>query len=235
MGMNCELCYQEELIEGVFISRINRFVAIVLINGTSHNVHLPTTSRMKELLIHGNTVYLTYNNRQNRATSYSLVAVKHNDILVSIDSGMPNKILRHALSNHYIDELSDWNLDKCEIKYNSSRLDFRLVKDDKIMYIEAKSVTLVINKTAFFPDAPTTRGTRHLLELIEARKSGFEATVIFIIQREDAFNFEPNKMTDSEFASALKLASDAGVMILPIKCHVTRQSIRLQGAVPVNL
>jgi sugar fermentation stimulation protein A len=235
MGMSCEFYFREELTQGEFISRSNRFSATVSIDGNIHEVHVPTTSRMKELLITGTTVYLSYNASVKRKTSFDLVAVLHNGIMISIDSGMPNKILRQALFNHQIDELSDWNLDKCEVKFNSSRLDFRLVKAEKIMYIEAKSVTLVSGKTALFPDAPTSRGTRHLFELIEAKKSGFEAAVIFIIQRDDADNFEPNAKTDSAFASALKHAHNAGVIILPIKCHITKQYVQLCGAVAFKL
>ncbi|MEI6521732.1 MAG: DNA/RNA nuclease SfsA [bacterium] len=226
--------YSQELVSAEFEYRRNRFVAIVEINGNSIEAHIPTTSRMKELLYPRAKVYLSYNPGINRSTQYDLKAVVYNEILVSIDSGVPNKILRNALENHCIAKLADWSLDKCEVTYGKSRLDFRLINGEKIMYIEAKSVTLVNDCIALFPDAPTSRGTRHLYELIDAVKNGSQATVIFIIQREDAVYFSPNKITDRLFADTLKQAYQAGVEILPLKCRVTTRSINIIGEVPVN-
>lgn len=228
-----EMLYQVELLPATFECRKNRFVAVVKFNNNICNVHVPTTSRMRELLYPGANVFISYNAGKNRKTQYDLKAVMFNDILVSIDSGVPNKILQKALSNHDIDKLSDWSLDKCEVVYGNSRLDFKLSMDEKIMYVEAKSVTLVNEGLALFPDAPTSRGTRHLFHLINAIENGYQAAVIFIIQREDAVRFSPNKVTDPLFTAALKEAYNAGVQVLPLKCIVTTQSIKIISEVPI--
>jgi sugar fermentation stimulation protein A len=228
-----EMFYQDELIPATFENSLNRFVAVVKFNDNICNVHIPTTSRMRELLYPGANVFISYNSGKNRKTQYDLKAVIYNGILVSIDSGVPNKILQKALSNHDIDKLSDWSLDKCEVVYGNSRLDFRLSRGGEIMYVEAKSVTLVNEGWALFPDAPTSRGTRHLFHLINAVENGHQASVIFIIQREDANSFSPNTATDPVFAAALKEAYNAGVQVLPLKCIVTAKSIKIVAEVPI--
>ncbi len=233
MGLTGELYFPDDLITAEFINRKNRFVAVVNVDGKICEAHIPTTSRMKELLFPGAIVYLAYNPGINRITKYDLKVVQYNGILVSVDSGVPNRILKKSFQDRMVHELSGWSLEKSEITIGSSRLDFLLDNSGKKMYVEAKSVTLAINNVAFFPDAPTARGTRHLHELIEVINNGFQAAVIFIIQRDDVTSFSPNRITDRAFADALQEAKDAGVIILPLKCQITTKSIKIIGSVPV--
>ncbi|WP_252187551.1 DNA/RNA nuclease SfsA [Anaeromonas gelatinilytica] len=222
------------LVEGKFISRLNRFVAEISIDGNIYFSHVPNTGRMKELLIPGARIIVRKVNNLNRKTEFDLLMVYHNNILVSIDSSMPNKILYDALINKEISFFRDYMEVNKEVKYKNSRFDLSL-KGKTNTLIEAKCVTFVDNGTAKFPDAPTTRGTKHVLELIEATKENFNAAIIFIIQRNDAEIFSPNHQMDPKFSEALKLADQYNVKIKAIKCHVNNKNIKLWKEVKVKL
>ena len=223
-----------KLLPAVFQERPNRFLARVLIDGEEALAHVSDPGRLKELLVPGVEVYLRPA-KGARKTKFDLVLVKHKGLLVSLESTLPNKLVELALKERFFDELAHYQQIQREVKYNDSRLDFCLSNDDDKCFIEVKSVTLVEDGLALFPDAPTLRGTRHLKELIKIKEEGMRAISLFIIQREDATSFSPHETMDPLFASTLKEAQDAQVDVWAYKCRNTLDAVFLEEQVAVKL
>ncbi|MDG6223038.1 MAG: DNA/RNA nuclease SfsA [Candidatus Bathyarchaeota archaeon] len=200
-----------KLLKGHFVERLNRFLAQVEVNGTVESCFLPNPGRMRELLVPGVEVLVRDAEKKNRKTKFDLIGVMHEGELVSLDTMVPNKLVFEALKNKAIEEFSRYNFVKPEQAYGHSRFDFFLANDDEKCLLEIKSCSLVEDGVALFPDAPTTRGRRHLLELIEAKKEGYRACVLFVIQRVNAHVFGPNDKTDPDFGEAFRLALKNGV------------------------
>lgn len=210
-----------ELVKGRFIKRLNRFEAVVEIDGNQELVHVPNTGRLRELLTENTVALLRKYDKKTRKTKFGLLLVKKDEVWVSIDSAnVPNKIVHEALKNKFFEQFSDYREIRREVTMLNSRFDFGLYSGEHEYYIEVKGVTLVEDRQAFFPDAPTTRGKKHLEELTQIKMSGKGAGVIFIIQREDADVIRPNDRTDKEFGNALRNAKDAGVDILSYVCKI---------------
>jgi len=225
-----------KLVEARFIKRLNRFVAVVEVDGEQQTVHVPNTGRLRELLVEGAAVLLRRYSSPNRKTQFGLLLVKYGDIWVSIDSAnVPNKIVHEALLEGYFQQFRSYRSICREVTMNKSRFDFGLFSGDSEYYIEVKGVTLVENRQAYFPDAPTVRGTRHLEELTQLRLVGKGAGVIFLIQREDADVIRPNDRTDKNFGDALRKAHAAGVDLLAYTCRidVIQKRIDIARQVPV--
>lgn len=252
------------LIRATLISRPNRFLAVARLDAGSrepgadeaepHTVraHIADPGRLEELMFPGATVYLskvrTGRTRAPRKTEYDLVLVEHNGILISVDSRVPNELIYAALQSGFFDELRTYTRIARESVYGSSRFDFRLSTENTNAsnaapaihapdcFIEVKSVTLIQDDIALFPDAPTARGTRHMRELAMAVSQGYRAMAIFVIQREDAAGFAPNEMMDPEFAEALRAAVRAGVEAMAVRCNIAESgAIMLDKRVPVIL
>ncbi|MHB8172706.1 MAG: DNA/RNA nuclease SfsA [Thermincolia bacterium] len=227
--------FKGEPVTGVFVERLNRFAAMVEIEGVAQRVFVPNSGRMKELLVPGVGVYLQYYPLAHRVTQYDLVMVDYGHNLVCIDSRMPNRLLEKALRAGAIEGFEGLTGFKREAALGSSRLDFMLEYGDKRVYIEAKSVTLVVDGEARFPDAPTPRGARHLMELTHQAQGGERAAVLFLVQRDDARQFAPNDGTDPEFGRALREADRAGVEIQVWTCRVEPGLVYLNTRIPVRL
>jgi len=222
------------LVEGSFIKRVNRFIAEIEIEGKVELVHVANTGRMKELLIEGARVIVRKVDNENRKTKYDLVMAYKNNILVMIDSKIPNILLEGAFKRGILKAFPKYDYVKREVQYGSSRLDMVASNSEERVLIEAKCVTLVKeNKVATFPDAPTARGTRHIYELIDAKEKGFRAVAFFIIQREDAVVFTPNNEMDENFANAVKCAFNKGVEFYSYICKVNTNEISLYKEIPV--
>lgn len=217
----------EKIVEGKFISRPNRFIAFVEIDGREEIVHVKNTGRCKELLTKGAKVLLEVSKKPERKTKYDLVAVYKGDMLVNMDSQAPNKValefIRESFPNAKI---------KPEYKYGSSRID--ICVNDKAL-IEVKGVTLENDGVASFPDAPTERGLKHINELIKAKEEGYESYILFVIQMKGIYSFKPNYKTHKEFGNALVKAEKAGVEILAYDCIVTKDSLKIDEPVSINL
>jgi len=187
-----------------------------------------------------------------RKTRYTLVLVDYEGILVSIDSRVPNELVYDGLKKKFFSRFHEYNHIKREAGFGNSRLDFQLSKSAFVpansgsggkgkavnipdCLVEVKSVSLVHNNKALFPDAPTVRGARHMKELKNAVSSGFRADVIFIIQRGDAESFAPNFAMDPDFSGALREASENGVNISAYTCQVTEKLISIRQEVPIIL
>lgn len=209
--------------KGIFISRPNRFIANVSINGKEEICHVKNTGRCKELLKNGACVYLQKADSSERKTKYDLITVKKEDRLVNIDSQAPNKIFYEWVKHSGF--FGEPKLIKPEHKYQNSRFDFYLETEDRKIFIEVKGVTLENDGIVMFPDAPTERGVKHLKELCHAVKNGYEAYIFFIIQLSDVKYFTPNKITHPEFAEALVLAEKQGVKIKCFDCIVSENEI----------
>lgn len=212
--------------EALFLERPNRFIAYALLDGEKVKCHVKNTGRCKELLIPGRSkVYLEdHGEGTARKTRYSLIKVVKGNQIINMDSQAPNKIAVEWLNSGAFGE--DITFIKPEQKFGNSRFDVYYERVNGVKgFIEVKGVTLEEEGIARFPDAPTLRGVKHIYELIEAKKAGFEANVLFVIQMKGIRYFEPNYKTHMEFGVALKEAKDNGVNVMAIDCGVTKEEV----------
>jgi sugar fermentation stimulation protein A len=208
-------------IRGIFQERPNRFLALVKVEGVILPSFLPNPGRMHELLTPGTEVVLREVLKEKRKTSYDLIGVFHNGQMVSVDSRVPNKLVLEALRNRDLEELSEYNIIKPEYGYGHTRFDFFLANEHERCLLEVKSCTLVKDGVAMFPDAKTERGRRHVRDLVKAKKEGYRACVLFIVQRNDADVFAPNDETDPEFGKVLRNAALEGVEVHAYKMEIS--------------
>lgn len=217
--------------EGIFLSRPNRFIANVLIDGKEEIVHVKNTGRCRELLLEGARVFLEESNNKERKTKYDLIAVYKGDVLYNIDSIAPNKVFEE-----YIGEMFDGiKLIKSECRYKNSRFDFYVEYMDKRAFIEVKGVTLEEDGVMLFPDAPTERGVKHINELCECVTEGYEAYIVFVIGADAGKYFTPNEARHKEFAQSLKRAKECGVNVIAVNCKVEKDTIKIKDDVEVRL
>ena len=217
----------ENIVEAKFISRPNRFIAIVSLDGDEIKVHVKNTGRCKELLIPGCTVYLEKAGNPERKTPYDLVAVEKDGRIINIDSQAPNKVVKE-----WLESTGKYSKVQPEYKYGNSRIDFYMEKEipNKSVQpylMEVKGCTLFKDGIGYFPDAPTERGTKHLKELTMALEKGIKTRVAFVIQGEGISEVRPNEETDPEFAKAFYEAKKAGVEIVFYLCEVTPYTLKI--------
>lgn len=230
----------KKIVKGTFVSRPNRFIAKVIIDGCETTVHVKNTGRCKELLLEGATVYLEdfSENMGTRKFRYSLIAAQKNELLINMDSYAPNVVVREALYDRSLTlpNMSELCYIIPEAAFGNSRLDF-YVEDNKGNkgFVEVKGVTLENDGVVSFPDAPTLRGVRHVNELCEIANQGLNAYIIFVIQMGKAKYFTPNDLCHREFGEALRNAERNGVNILAYSCEVTPESLNLLEEIPVKL
>lgn len=226
-----------------FIKRPNRFQAYVNINGEEMMVHVPNTGRCREILVEDSTVVLREETNPLRKTKYDLIAGYKNGKIINIDSQIPNKVVDEALKNKKIKKLEKYDIIEREKSFGNSRFDFKLGKSSKAgknvlsseYYLEVKGVTFEENGKAMFPDAPTDRGRKHLYELIEVKKSGRKAGVLFLIQMDGVEYFTPHDEMDKEFGKAVRLAHENGVDVFAYDCKVEARAITLKDIVDIRL
>jgi len=223
-----------ELIPAQFVQRDNRFLATVVVNGDRSWAHVPNSGRLQELFKPGRTVWIAPAASEKRKTNFDLKLVEYHDVLVSVDARLPNPLFAEAVRNNRLTDF-EFPIIQPEVTQLDSRLDFRLSGPNGTCWVETKSVTLVKQDLALFPDAPTHRGRRHLEDLIELRKKGDRAAVIFIIQRPDANAFARNEAADPIFANTLQKAADQGVEVRAFRCSVSLDEITITAEIPVRL
>ncbi len=219
--------------EGIFLSRPNRFIANVEIDGKSEVCHVKNTGRCAELLVKGAKVYLEKSDNPKRKTVYDVVAVEKNGMLFNIDSQAPNKVVGEWLSEGGL--FKDIAFLKSECTYKNSRFDFYAETGSEKSFIEVKGVTLEKDGVFMFPDAPTERGAKHLSELSECIRNGYSAYVIFVIQSPVAEYMTPNKAADEKFYRALCTAKENGVNIIALTSFVEAYSIKIKEEIKVIL
>lgn len=221
----------ERIVEGKFIERPNRFIAYVEIDGKQEIVHVKNTGRCAELLQSGATVYLQKSDNPERKTQWDLIGVKKGKRMINMDSQIPNKVVEEWIRKGNL--FPNVTLIKPETTYRQSRFDLYVEEGERKIFIEVKGVTLEMDGVVKFPDAPTERGIKHLNELCDAVKAGYEAYVFFVIQMKGVKYFTPNRKTHAAFADALRRAKELGVNILAYDCKVIKDSIELANEVPV--
>ena len=224
----------KSVIKAEFLYRKNRFIAICKKGFLTLTVYMPNTGRCKELLTEAATVFLTYDDNPNRKTSYTLIAVMKGEKIINIDSQAPNQIVEEALLKNKIDLGFKYNKIKREYTHGDSRFDFYLEGENNKALLEVKGVTLEKNGIVAFPDAPTTRGLKHIKGLINS-KDEYLTYLLFVIQMKDVKFFTPNYLTDENFSKGLLEASENGVKILAYDCLVKRNSLEISEKVPVIL
>ena len=209
-----------------FISRPNRFIAKVEIEGAVETVHVKNTGRCKELLIPGCDVWLTAPSSPGRKTKYDLVCVrKSNGLLINIDSQAPNKVVGEWLAGQGFDEVVS------EYTYGDSRIDFYMSKAGVLYLMEVKGCTLEEEGIGYFPDSPTERGVKHIRELIGALEDGYRTVLAFAIQMEGVDEVRANVAMHPEFGAALDEAVEAGVKVLFLPCRVTPDTLEVRSDV----
>ena len=219
--------FTKSLIKGKLIKRYKRFFVDVKLNNETVTAHCPNTGSMKGLLDEGNDVYLLKNNNPKRKLKYGLEIVKAKKNLVGVNTHMANKIVNHGLLNNLIKELKNNDKIKAEVFYNKdTRFDFLVEKKNQKSFIEVKNVTLFRDsKTAEFPDAITTRGSKHLLTLIDAIKKGYKSYLLFLVQIQNMDYFKIAKDIDPEYYKNYLLAKKAGVNFLAYRCDISSKKI----------
>ena len=233
----------EHIVTGTFLKRPNRFLAHVLIDGKETVCHVKNTGRLKEFLIPGAELLLEYHpdvQRLGRKTSYSVIGVykenagyNHERLLINMDSQAPNQAAWEWVSGGGLSPLAAQV--RREVTYHDSRFDLAFTLDGVPAFMEVKGVTLEQNGLASFPDAPTERGVKHILELCDAAGEGYPSYLLFVIQMKGVHSFTPNRSTHPEFADALIRARKAGVQILAYDCLVTERTMTLDRPVRVLL
>ena len=229
--------FENKLISGVFIKRYKRFFVDVKINNKIVVAHCPNTGSMQGLLKKGNKVWITKSDNPNRKLRYTLQIIEDKSAKVGINTHITNKIVLDALKNNLIDKF-DQDIDiKPEIKFGeNTRFDFLITKKKYKAFIEVKNVTLSRKpKVAEFPDAVTTRGAKHLEELINASKKGYKIYIAYIIQRDDCSEFSIASDIDPEYSKILSRAIKKKLNILCYDCKFSSKGIKLNNKIKLNI
>ena len=219
--------FTKSLVKGKLIKRYKRFFTDVKLSKEIVTAHCPNTGSMKGLLDEGNEVYLLPNNDPKRKLKYGLEIIKSRKNLVGVNTHMANRIVEHGLKNNLINELKNNDIIKPEVFFNKeTRFDFLLEKKTQKTFVEVKNVTLFRNKdTAEFPDAPTARGTKHLLTLIDAIKKSYKTYLIFLVQIQNMKYFKIAKDIDEQYYKNYLIAKKAGVNFLAYRCDISSKKI----------
>ena len=222
----------EKMVPGRFLERPNRFIAHIEIDGNREVCHVKNTGRCRELLPKGAEVWCEVAKNPTRKTKFDLITVQKGDRLINMDSQAPNAAAGEWLLAGGLGPIEDL---RPETVHGGSRFDFSFTMDGRPCLLEVKGVTLEQDGICAFPDAPTERGARHLRELTQAVREGYEAFVLFVIQMADVQYLHPNDATDPDFAAALREAAEAGVKIMAVDCRVEVDSMVIGKAVEVRL
>ena len=219
--------FTKSLIKGKLIKRYKRFFADVKLNKEIVTAHCPNTGSMKGLLDEGNDAYVIPNNDPKRKLKYSLEIIKTRKNLVGVNTHLANKIVQHGLENNLINELKNNDSIKPEVFFNKeTRFDFLIKRNKQKFFVEVKNVTLFRNLiTAEFPDSITSRGSKHLLTLIDAIKKGYKSYLIFLVQIQNMEKFKIAKDIDAEYYKNYILAKNAGVNFLAYRCCISSKKI----------
>jgi sugar fermentation stimulation protein A len=228
----------DKAVEGIFLKRINRFRAEVRAGRRKLAVHVPHSGRLGELLFPGNSVLVLPAENPDRKTAHDLLLAKRpgGRGWVCVDARVPNKLVREALEEGTLPGFEWYSEIQTEYRIPGGRLDFCLRGVElPSCRVETKSVTLVEGDTAVFPDAPTSRGAKHLRHLMEHVRTGGRAAILFIVLRSDAKCFSPNEKNDPVFAKILREAVSSGVAAIAVNCRVNKKKIELLNEIPTKL
>ena len=229
--------FENKLISGLFIKRYKRFFVDIKINNKIITAHCPNTGSMYGLLKKGNKVWISKSNNPYRKLKYTLEIIEDKNSKVGVNTHSTNKIVHHALQNNLIDEFNNFSEIKTEIKFGlNTRFDFLVSNKKQRAFIEVKNVTLSRDKSlAEFPDAVTTRGLKHINELIKASKKKYKVFILYLIQRNDCKSFTIAKDIDPNYANALSKAVKNNLKILCYDCKFSSKGIKLNNKIKFNI
>ncbi len=229
--------FENKLIPGQLIKRYKRFFVDVKIKDKVITAHCPNTGSMYGLLKEGNKVWLTQSNNPKRKLKYTLQIIKDNKSKVGVNTHFTNKIVLHALENNLIREFDKKIEIKPETKFGTNtRFDFLITKNNFKAFIEVKNVTLSrIKGLAEFPDAVTSRGLKHINELMKASKNGYKIFILYLIQRDDCNFFKIAKDIDSEYSNSLAKAVKTKLNILCYDCKFSSKGIKLNQKIKFKI
>ena len=227
--------FTKSLIKGKLVKRYKRFFADIKVNKEILTAHCPNTGSMMGLLDQNNDVWISKNDDPKRKLKYGLEIIKAQKNLIGVNTHMANKIVYHGLKNNLIKELKDNDKIKAEVFFNKeTRFDFLLEKRRQKSFLEVKNVTLFRDKkTAEFPDAVTSRGSKHLLTLIDAIKKGYKTYLIFLVQIQNMEYFKIAKDIDNEYYENYLKAKKAGVNFLAYRCKISSKEIFIDKKIKI--
>ena len=222
--------FTKTLIKGKLIKRYKRFFADIKLNKEVVTAHCANTGSMMGLLNAGNEVYISKNDDPKRKLKHTLEIIKVNKNLVGVNTHFANKIAYHGLSNNLIKEVSNSEIIKPEVFFDTeTRFDFLIEKNKQKIFVEVKNVTLFREeKTAEFPDSVTSRGSKHLKTLIDAIKKGYKSYAIFLVQIQRMKYFKIAKDIDKEYYQNYLIANKAGVNFLAYRCKISQKEIKIE-------
>ena len=225
--------FENKLLSGIFIKRYKRFFVDIKINKKIIVAHCPNTGSMRGMLKEGNKVWLTKSNNPKRKLKYTLQIIEDNEHKVGVNTHLTNKIVLEALEKNLISKFGKDIQIRQEVKFGeNTRFDFLVTKKNYKAFIEVKNVTLSRKSgLAEFPDAVTSRGSKHINELIKASKKGYEIYIAFIIQREDCKKFEIAADIDPEYSKLLSKAVKKKLNILCYDCKFSLKGIKLNNKI----
>jgi len=231
------MIFQQKLLSGYFIKRYKRFLVDVrLENGDIVTAHCPNSGSMKSCMGENWPVKLSKSNNPKRKLNYTLEMIHNGKCWIGLNTILANRIIQEAIEIGKIPELNGYDSLRREVKYSdNSRIDILLEKPDDKCYVEIKNVSLVEDGIYKFPDAVTTRGTKHLNDLIKMKQEGHRAVLLFCIQRNDGKWFESAKGIDPMYAETLGKAANAGVEILCYRADIQLEKIEIVEKVPLYL
>ena len=225
--------FKRKLLQGILIKRYNRFFVDIKYKNKIITAHCPNTGSMMGLLNKGNKAWFSVSNNPKRKLKYSLEIIKVGNSLVGINTLLANKLVFEALNLKKIKSLIKFDNIKTEVKFsNNTRFDFLISNSKEKCLLEVKNVTLSRNNSiAEFPDAITSRGTKHLVELINAKKKGFQSCILYLIQRQDCKAFKIAEDIDINYKIAFDKAIKAGVKILCYDCKINDEEVELNNQI----
>lgn len=234
-GKTPVLKFGDDIVDGIFLERPNRYLARVEVGSEEVLAHVPDPGRLTGLMLAGRKVRLVHQPSPKRKTDYTLVLVRHDSIWVSVFPVFANALVQEALMKRTLPFLEGYSDFASEVKVRNSRFDFRLGFAVNPAYVEVKSVSLVEQGQGRFPDAPTERGVKHVKELMELCAKGYRSAVVFVSQRSDTRSITCNDEIDPVFGECLRKAKGEGVELYGMNCNVTANTISLNEAVEVIL
>ncbi len=229
--------FENRLISGLLVKRYKRFFVDVKINDKIITAHCPNTGSMYGLLKKGNKVWISKSNNPNRKLKYTLEIIEDNNSKVGVNTLSANKIIYHALQNNLIKEFNNISNIQPETKFGlNTRFDFLITDEKKKSFIEVKNVTLSRKRAiAEFPDAKTTRGLKHINELLKASKKNYNIFILFLIQRNDCKSFTIAKDIDPDYSIALSKAVKNKLKILCYDCKFSPKGIKLNNKIKLKI
>ena len=222
-------------VRGAFLGRPNRFTATIKVAKKEVFAYIPSSGRLDELLVEGVRCVLEPAEQESRKTSYDLISVERDGKIVCIDTRIPQRFLEMSIRAHHLPTFRGYQIAGREVKSGETRLDLELRLNGSNAFVETRSVTRVVGGVAYYPDSAVPSETERLHELVRSARKGARGFVAFIVQRNDADAFRPDRKADPVYVEALQRAARAGVRILAFRCLVTDTEIGIEGEIPVLL